>query len=535
MKRLIKLPANLQQHKENAAGLSGDRLSNEDLFLFQKLFRKGLQNNNLDLAGRRLAGGELVAHVGFQSDSDAGNPRRLGAEDAILVVASDLHEEEPIWWLRAKQAADRGASLVVLNLRPTRLDKYATHAIHYNPGQALETVRQLLAAAKVEAESDEPIVEAAQLLVEAENLTIFYGYEGLSVPETEALAALLGNLLLVKNSTDRDHVGRGNNGLIPVWPHNNTQGAWDMGIHPAFAPGYKALAESGLDAAAIYEGVENGTVKALYLLGADPVGDGLMAGRGQLDFLVVQELFLTETAALADIVLPAQSWAERDGTFTSGERRVQRYYPAIQPLGSCRPDWQILALVGERAGLDKPPVAAGQIFGEIAKTVPQYKGLDYRILAQVEKQWPDVGGDDLYYGGNAYENRSGLGRQWPLAAGAELFDVPDTAPLAHSGGLRVVRAAALYTPGTLNAKSLILQPRLARPTLILHEADAEDLALVDGDPVAVVVNGREYTAEAAVNSTTAQGLALLRGVPYFPGIMDGQISKIEEREKEMVA
>ncbi len=170
----------LQQNKESAAGLSGDRLSNEDLFLFQKLFRKGLQNNNVDLADRRLGGGEIVAQVGFQSDSNVGDPQRLGAGDAILVVASDLHEEEPIWWLRAKQAADRGASVVVLNLRPTRLDKYATYAIHYKPGQALETVRQLLSAAKVETESDEPIAKAAQVLVEAENLAIFYGYEGLS-------------------------------------------------------------------------------------------------------------------------------------------------------------------------------------------------------------------------------------------------------------------------------------------------------------------------------------------------------------------
>jgi NADH-quinone oxidoreductase subunit G len=525
----------LQQHKESAAGLSGDRLSNEDLFLFQKLFRKGIQNNNIDLASRRLGGGDVVAQVGFQSDSNVGNPRRLGAGDAILVVASDLHEEEPIWWLRAKQAADRGASLVTLNLRPTRLDKYATHALYYSPGEALSMVRQLLSAAKVETESDEPAAAAAKLLIEAENLTIFYGYEGLSFDETEALARLLGNLLLVKNGADRDHVGRGNNGLIPVWPHNNTQGAWDMGVHPAFSPGYKPVAGTGMDAAAIYEGVENGTLKTLYILGADPVGDGLMPGRGQLDFLVVQELFLTETAAVADVVLPAQSWVERDGTFTNGERRIQRYYPAIQQAGDSRPDWQILALVGERVGLDEPPFAAGQIFGEIAKIVPQYKGLDYRTLAQVEKQWPDVGGEDLYYGGNAYENRSGLGRQWPLTAnGVESFDVPDPSPLAQSDGLRAVRVAALYTPGTLINKSLVLDSRLARPTLFLHAADAEELALVDGVRVSIKVGGHDLEAVTVIGGNVHQGLVLLRGVPFFPGLVDVQVSRIEEREKELV-
>jgi len=261
-----------------------------------------------------------------------------------------------------------------------------------------------------------------------------------------------------------------------------------------------------------------------------------MPGRGQLDFLVVQELFLTETAAMADVVLPAQSWVERDGTFTSGERRVQRYYPAIQGVGDSRPDWQILALVGERVGLDKPPAAAGQIFNEIGKTVPQYKGLDYRTLAQVEKQWPDVGGDDLYYGGNAFKNGSGLGRQWlPVANGVEPFDVSDSAPLAETDGLRAVRVAALYTPGMLINKSLVLDSRLAKPTLLLHANDAVELALDDGDHVSIEVDGRDLDAMTVISSNVQQGLALLRGVPYISGILDVQVSKIEEQEKEIVA
>jgi NADH-quinone oxidoreductase subunit G len=251
---------------------------------------------------------------------------------------------------------------------------------------------------------------------------------------------------------------------------------------------------------------------------------------------VVQELFLTETAAIADVVLPAQSWVERDGTFTNGERRVQRYYPAIQQAGDSRPDWQILALVGERVGLEKPPVAASQIFGEIAKIAPQYKGLDYRTLAQVEKQWPDVGGEDLYYGGNAYENRSGLGRQWPLVTnGVESFDVPDTSPLAQFDGLCAVRVAALYTPGTLINKSLVLDSHLARPALFLHAADAEELALVEGVRVSIKVGGHDLEAVTAISGIAHQGLALLRGVPFFPGLVDVQVSTIEVREKEMVA
>jgi len=529
--------AKLQQHKSAAAWLAGDRLSNEDLFLFQKLFRKGLGSNNLDLADGRLAGGDIVAQVGFVSWPDASAPHRLGAGDAVLVVASDLHEEEPIWWLRAKQAAERGATLVVLNVRSTRLDEYASHVVRYQPGMALETVRQLLTAAKVETDSQEALTRAAAALIKAQNLVVFYGYEGLTYDETDELARLLGNLLLLKNEEGINHVGRANNGLIPVWPHNNTQGAWDMGVHPALGPGYKAVGAPGLDARGTYEAAQSGALKVLFVLGADPVGDGLMPSRGALDFLVVQELFLTATAELADVVLPAQSWAERDGTFTSGERRIQRYFPAIQPLGEARSDWQILSLLCERVGLGKPAVAASQIFNEISKSVPQYKGVDYRALARVEEQWPDVGHDDIYYGGTVYENRSGLGHQWPPMAteATEPFDISDRSSTTEAAGLQVIRPAALFTPGILINHTEVLESRLAVPTLLLNSAEAGRLELESGDRAAVSVRGHGFGALILVDDEIASGLALLRGVPYFEGRATAEINKIAALEKEFAA
>jgi len=532
----------LQQHKTAVAGLAGGRLSNEDYFQFQRLFRDGLKSHNLDLARRRLAGGEVVAKVGISSDS---NLLDLGEGDAILVAASDLHEEAPVWWFRVKQATERGAKLVVLNLRPTRLDQYAAHAIHYPPGEALATVRQLVNLAKVESETAEsnPLAAAAETLITANNLVAFYGSEGLTYEQSGTLARLLANLLLIENGDGESHAGRLNNGLIPVWPDNNTQGAWDMGIHPALGPGYAPLTEPGLAAAAMYDGAAEGSLQALYIAGADPVGDGLMADRGQLQFLVVQELFMTETAAQADVVLPAQSWAEREGTFTSGERRVQRYYPAIPVVGQCRADWQILAQIGERVGLGKPAFAASLAFRDLAKAVKPYEGMDYRSLAWTEKQWPDVGGEDLYYGGNAYNNRSGLGQQWAATAergAVEPFDIPALADTI-STDLHVVHTAALYTPGTLINQSKVLLPRVARPTLYLHQADAADQGVADGEPVMVRVNERQVEATTHVNGHAPQGTALLRGVKdgivarsASGGTAVIQISKIKVREEEPV-
>ncbi len=154
----------LQLAKDAVGGVANDRLSNEDLFMFQKLFRKGLDSNNVDLADRRIGGSDIIAQVGISKDS---NLMDLGPGDAILVVASDLHEEAPIWWLRVKQATERGADLVVLNLREKRLDTYARLAIQYEPGKTLSTVQRLLNASKVEAEpsSDDPILTAADMLI----------------------------------------------------------------------------------------------------------------------------------------------------------------------------------------------------------------------------------------------------------------------------------------------------------------------------------------------------------------------------------
>lgn len=509
----------LQQHQAHVAGITGERLSNEDYFLFQRLFRQGLGSGNIDLVDRRLAGGDVVAQVGLSRES---NLKDLKAGDAILVVAADLHEEAPVWWLRVKQAAERGVTLIVLNARPTRLDKFATRLLHYAPGGALPAVRELLAADDADAPPGSPAGVSA-VLRDAANLVIFYGAEGLTYDETDTLARLLGNMLLLKGApTDSAedavptaaHAGMVNNGLVPVWAHANTQGAWDMGIHPAYGPGYAATT-AGRDAADIYAGATDGRVEALYVMGADPVGDGLMDGRGKLSFLVVQELFLTETAALADVVLPAQSWAEREGTFTTGERRVQHYFPAIAPKGEARPDWQILAQVSERVGLGKPPFAAALVFNELAKVVPQYKGLDYRTLSHVEPQWPIIGGPDLYFGGTAYANKQGLGVQWSAAAESARpagFELPGDAPLGvGDGGFRIMRIPMLYTAGTLINHTELLADRMARPTLHLNPLDAVNF--VDGELLTVTVGGETHDVEAAVSEMVPTGLGLLAGIP----------------------
>ncbi|MFZ0547245.1 MAG: molybdopterin-dependent oxidoreductase, partial [Candidatus Promineifilaceae bacterium] len=218
-------------------------------------------------------------------------------------------------------------------------------------------------------------------------------------------------------------------------------------------------------------------------------------------------------------VLPVQSWAEREGTFTSGERRVQRFYPAIPPVGDSQADWQILAQLGEKLGFGKPPYAASMVFRELAQAVAQYGGMTYRTLAQSVEQWPKVGGDDLYYGGTAYDNKTGIGQQWPSAAESgpvELYEIPET-PVAEGAELVAVQTAALYQPGTLVDKSEVIASRVARPMVFIHTEDAERLSVSDGDTVTLQVNGTAVEGQAYVDGQTAAGTILLRGTKSIPG------------------
>jgi len=500
--------AGLRKHASQVAGLASGRLSNEDLYLFQKLFRFGLGSYDIDLIDRPMGGGDTVAHVGLTSGS---NLKDLGQGDTIVVMASDLHEESPLWWLRVKQAAERGASLIVANLRTTRLDKHATVSLRYAPGKILQAALHL-SDNVAQPESDE--AQATTLIASARNLVIFYGSEGLDQVQSGALARILGNLFLSTTAGDQseNRAGRINNGLIPVWPKANTQGAWDMGVRPEFGAGYLPLEEPGKNARAILDSAADGSLGALYLLAADPIGDGHLQDRSKIQFMVVQELFMTKTAKKADVVFPAQSWAERDGTFTSGERRVQRFYPAISPVGNSLPDWTILARLGAHFGLDDIPRAASLLFGEIASKVRHYRGLDYRSLAAVKKQWPLLGSDEFYYGGNVIENSAGMGVQWSTLAESESVGQLYVSPVDHgpTGELLLLETITLYRDSALLNHSPILANRVISSTAVLHPADAAKLRAVDGDMVLLSV-GERYVAARVESGDAPEGIVLLKG------------------------
>jgi len=362
----------LAEIEKHAAGksvtvLASGRLSNEDLFNLKQLAER---TGGRALLYDSLPGGELTTCYGVAPGTNLGD---LGAGTAILVAAADLYHEAPLWYLRVKAAAERGASLVIVHPEATRLDKYAKKLIRCQPNGAAARVKELTAE-----------------LTAADNLIIFFGREE-SRALTETCAALL-----------KGREGRTNNGLIGVWPRANDQGAWELGF------------EAADDLAQAVKG------KVVYLAAADPAGNDpqLAEALKSAKAVIVQELFLTETAKVADVVLPAQAFSERDGSFTSGERRVQRFYPATPPLGEAKADFAIAALVAGRLGLAVEGCSAALVMEKIAAAVPAFAGISYGKLAEVGKQWPPAGVANLYYVGTAYENRQGLGVPLRLSEGA---------------------------------------------------------------------------------------------------------------------
>ena len=453
-------------------GLAGDKVSNEDLYNFRQVIT-GLGGRAV--LNSRMGGGEQVQEVGVGVGT---NFSAMGKGTAILVIASDLEEEAPVWWLRVKQAAERGATLIVANGRATKTDRAAAYQVRYPYGHEVGTVLNMLVTGSS---------EAADAFAKAENAVILYGHEGLDLAGSSALAQACANLLIATN-----HTGRPNNGLIAVWPHSNTMGAWDMGLRPEAG----VLPRGG---------------KATWIMAADPVGDGVISAADlrAAGFVVVQELFRTATAEAADVLLPASAWAEREGSYTNGERRVQRFYPAVTVKG--KPDYQIVAEIGAKVGVTVPQHAAS-VMRAIAEAVPAYAQVSYPALAQVTAQWPDVGGRDLYYGGTSYENKQGLGVQVPSTAeqGGTVVAHKLAAPAPVEGnGLTLVPTTVLYDRGTTFRRALLMHPHVPLPYVELNTADAVRLNIQDGDQVTVAVNGRTATVAARVSGRAPAGVALM--------------------------
>jgi NADH-quinone oxidoreductase subunit G len=468
--------SSLKEARQNILVLAGGRLSNEDLYNLKAL-ADGLGGKAALYT--HMGGGNLTANLGISGDTNFGE---MGAETCIVVAASDLYNEAPLWYLRIKQAAARGATLIVAGARETRLEKYAAHVIRYAFGDESQTIHSLQESKAGQA--------AAQAVASSQNLVILYGSDGLGLEGSSSLAGACA-ALLEKTS----HAGKQGSALIGVWPHANDQGAWEMGFQPI------------QDLAAAFEN------KLVYIAACDPAGDDPVLAEAikKARFVITQELFLTETARLANVVLPAQAFTEREGSLTSGDRRVQRFYTAVPTLGETRPDYAITASLAQFAGLELEGVSALKVMNNIASKYSAYEGLSYASMAEVAPQWPQVGRGDIYYGGTTYENAQGLGQR--LALVAVPASLPDWKPVEtkrpNEFGLLIVPINRLYDQGLTVRASKILHAHIGEPAVTLHPVTADRLKLEAGSTVNLTINGTQFDLKVLVDESVPASVALL--------------------------
>ncbi len=354
-------------------GLGSIRTTNEDNYLFQKFMRTVVGTNNVDLLARLKMPGGL--NTIFFSPELAS----ISESDVVLVLDRDVGEINPLTGIEIVRAVNQhGRKLILLNGMVNKFDRLASVLLTARDAEAV-LVDMIAAVGGDTRQKGGGIAEAVSLLMTAKKILIVLPAELSSavLDRAKYLAVLLGQTT-----------------LVPLVRRGNLQGALDMGILPDYYPGYQSISPvsaarykttgniilpetPGMNAMEMLNGIASGTLAALYIMGDDPVGNSpeIASVLRKLDMLFVQDIFLTETAKMADVVLPAASFVEKSGTVTNLERRLRRIDKAEEPIGESRPDWQIIQALAQKMGASMNYGSSASIMKEIKAVVPVYRNL----------------------------------------------------------------------------------------------------------------------------------------------------------------
>jgi len=545
------------------AAFASSKATNEENYLLQRFARTVLGTPNVDNCARLCHSSTVAAllqTVGYGAMTNS--IADVAGADAYLVTGSNTTESHPVLATRIKQNVRDGADLVVFDPRETGIAEHAGQYTRTTPGYDVAWLNGLtryliehdLHDAEFVAEHTtgfeelrekvdpftpeeverlagvppEELASAAETLAEAETVVIAWamGLTQHSHGTANVLAA--ANLALALGQ-----LGKPNAGLSPFRGHNNVQGGGgDMGTLPNKLPGYRDPAdpevradfaeawgaeppgEYGLKVPEILAAAEEGDVRGLYVMGENPalsepdIGD---AGHAldALDFLVVQDLFLTETAEHADVVLPAASFAEKDGTFTNTERRVQRVRPARDPPGRARTDFDILTDLADRFDAGWEYESPADAMDEIATVAPIYGGISHdRLEREGGLQWPCRDADDpgtRYLYEDGFNFPDGKARFVPADMGKPGELPGEEYPLTMTTG----RVMYHFHTGTLTRRSAGLTHHSPESFVEIHPATADSLGVTDGEYVRVVSRRGAIVVRAAVTDRVGEGVVFV--------------------------
>ena len=541
------------------AGLSSAKCTNEENYLFQKLMRAAIGTNNVDHCARLCHAPTVAGLVrAFGSGAMTNSIDEIADADCILVTGSNTTEAHPIVAQEIKRAVRRGATLIVVDPRRIELAGIARFHLRQRPGtdvawingfchvilreglwdegfvrERCENFEEFRAAVerytpeRVEAITGIPaelLVEAARAFGRAERAMIFYSM-GLTqhTSGTDNVLAIANLALLTGN------VGKRSTGVNPLRGQNNVQGACDLAALPNVLPGYQRLSDPkvrekfeeawgakipekpGLTVVEMFQAALEGRVRGMLIMGknpmvSDPDISHVAEALEELEFLAVIDIFPGETTRYADVILPAASFAEKDGTFTSTERRVQRIRAALPPPGEARPDWEILCELSTRLGYPMSYRHPAAIMAEIASLVPIYGGISYERLEGEGLQWPCPTPD---HPGTPYLHKDrfprGKGR-FHAVEFREPEELPDEEyPLILTTG----RVLYHFHSRTMTGRVPGLHGLVPEAYVEINPRDAQRLGIRDGDRVRVASRRGAIRVRALVTERVPEGTVFI--------------------------
>ena len=440
---------------DGLAGFGSAKCSNEEAYLFQKLVRTGFGNNNIDHCTRLCHASSVAALLeGIGSGAVTAPFTDALKADVIITIGCNPAENHPVAATFFKNAAKAGKTLIIMDPRGVALARHATHMLQFTPGTDVALLNAMMNviveeglynrqyiekytegfeayAAHVKSFPPEKMADicgidaetirtVARAFANADRAIVFWGM-GVSqhVHGTDNARCLIALALMC------GHVGRPGTGLHPLRGQNNVQGASDAGLVPMVYPDYQPVTdadvrhrfeaawgmplngEAGLTVVEIMDAVHAGQIKGMYIMGenpamSDPDAHHVREALARLEHLVVQDLFVTETAAYADVILPASAWPEKDGTVTNSNRQVQMGRQALPLPGQARHDWWIIQQIARRIGLDWTYGAPREIYTEMASVMPSLDNITWDRLAREQAvtypcSGPDQPGDAVVF------------------------------------------------------------------------------------------------------------------------------------------
>ncbi|GAC1342156.1 MAG: formate dehydrogenase subunit alpha [Acetobacteraceae bacterium] len=549
---------------KSLAGFGSAKGSNEEAYLFQKLVRTGFDNNNVDHC-TRLCHASSVAALMEGVNSGAVSAPFLAALDAevIIVIGANPTVNHPVAATFIKNAVkDKGAKLIVMDPRRQTLSRHALHHLAFKPGSDVSLLNAMLHTIIEEGLTDQQYIagytegyeelqervkdfapeamekacgipaqtirEVARLYAKAKTSIIFWGM-GISqhVHGTDNSRCLIALALVT------GQIGRPGTGLHPLRGQNNVQGASDAGLIPMVYPDYQSVEDAsirehfetfwnhkldpvrGLTVVEIMHAIHAGSIRGMFVEGenpamSDPDLNHARHALAKLEHLVVQDLFLTETAFHADVVLPASAFAEKSGTFTNTDRRVQIANPVLSPPGDARQDWWIIAEIGKRMGLPWTYETPAQIFTEMAQVMPSFANITWdRLVREGAVTYPVDGPDQpgneiIFYAG--FPTASGRGRIVPAHV-MPPDEVPDDEfPMVLSTG----RVLEHWHTGSMTRRAGVLDAIEPEAVAFMSPGDLWRMEIEPGDMI------RLETRRGAVEVKIRSDRDVPKGMVFMP-------------------